>query len=1180
MKKMLWTGIVCIVLCTAAVLLCGRSCKVLANDSGKTYTFEMEATISGTVGSELQAQVYTISFKNGTKLVRSLPAGTDISSWFMGEQSPFPAGMKAKVKEDAAIGATTIKVEFTGLIWGASCDTVKLLVQNIYFDADESDWYSTASVIFSGTAPKYNTTREFSAPSGYTCVCPALYFNDGGAGGWKLNGNKGVALSGNNELNIIIDGNFLVPISANSNISHWFTGDLTVHNTLLNTIVGSSLPEGVTARLKNAVKVGDNSFTIVFSGTPTKGCKNIISFTIPKGYTSWNKYFEFGDSTEALKVTNTTQKYAYNIESPDYTDYYSQFVKITMPDAEVEGGQVVTEEDNLIVTMELFGSVNGTQLKFNEKYVKVGMALQSGLAYQDPRTGRYNDLITTYLGLKGKVKSISEDGTKLTVILTGTAKKPGSHYPNYVGGSGFILHPSATTAGCLIQGIVSDESTLYVVEPTLDRVSVNKDIRITKTAEENTTTINDRYFTIDLGGDTVAKNMKSGQALELFYRHTGSSNYDFEFNGITFYLDREAKVGDKELYVRVNTFAGDMGNYKGYLKFSLPKDYINRTNDYGTQDYYDIPFSRVYIDTKKTEREWIKADKFKISGTPNWGVIDSAEGYTVGITDVGPIGTGKVRFTITLDQDLSLQNDYEAGDSVNDLVKIRFKSTKNSPFYYEPIMDYFTKKYGEKFTFYTIRTTEAITKDNPDKTKPRVLHLEIDLKEFYALTIFKENADLGVYAIYRTGTQPCFEWYWSEGTVQFDIHLKGESGDSENFDSGIVYNKKDVIVYAKDASGENTEGTYINLTTEKFVTDLDYKCYSIDGGEKWKAATKKLTDKNISSMLNKGMTFVIADKFDSKAKKPSNDAIVYTFATLNARPAAPKFKVDYAEYADQTGATRGQWALTDASGAVLTSADLVKLDIGATDSKGKTVTEAGYGSWPSTGGLNVAPIDGTKVAAHTYFVRVAPTTDTPASKVVKVKVKGQQKAPKLKVDYKKETLKVKKDMIVYFDDTPSASAEKATGELKAYSDLAGKYIIVDEEMAKNGIDISAYITNERNTIMVWSGATSKKASTAAQTIVLAARQEIAEEELSPSGGKLKLDKKYEVYDEAKDKWGSLPKVEASCELKIRLKATAKGGAESDSTYAASNTATLAITYGEYEAGKDKLGIKAADIVIK
>ena len=58
----------------------------------------------------------------------------------------------------------------------------------------------------------------------------------------------------------------------------------------------------------------------------------------------------------------------------------------------------------------------------------------------------------------------------------------------------------------------------------------------------------------------------------------------------------------------------------------------------------------------------------------------------------------------------------------------------------------------------------------------------------------------------------------------------------------------------------------------------------------------------------------------------------------------------------------------------------------------------------------------------------------------------------------------------------------------------------------------------------------------------------------------------------------MPTVTASCELKVRLKATAKGGKEDGSSFAASDDAILKITYGVYDAEKNKSGITAAQIV--
>ena len=149
----------------------------------------------------------------------------------------------------------------------------------------------------------------------------------------------------------------------------------------------------------------------------------------------------------------------------------------------------------------------------------------------------------------------------------------------------------------------------------------------------------------------------------------------------------------------------------------------------------------------------------------------------------------------------------------------------------------------------------------------------------------------------------------------------------------------------------------------------------------------------------------------------------------------------------------------------------------------------------------------------------------------------------------------------------------------SYEDYEGK-IIAAGDSAKV-VDISPYLTGTRNTVIIWSAASAKGPASSQQIIKLAARAPITEVNLKPSGGKLKLDKKYEVYDPESGKWGGIPKISAAgeYEYKIRIKATAKGGKESDTTYAAGVSATLKITYGEYDTTKHKSGITAASIVI-
>ncbi len=388
--------------------------------------------------------------------------------------------------------------------------------------------------------------------------------------------------------------------------------------------------------------------------------------------------------------------------------------------------------------------------------------------------------------------------------------------------------------------------------------------------------------------------------------------------------------------------------------------------------------------------------------------------------------------------------------------------------------------------------------------------------------------------------------------------------------------REDVIIYAKNASGTKVETTYINMTKETFTTDMDYKAYSVDGGTKWKKVDAKLTDEQFAKLLSKGMTFAIADELDAKGKKPSDKATILTFSKTEKPDAAPKFKVDYVTWEDPSGATTGQFILTKADGTVYTAAELRETyEIGI--ASGKTVDENGYGIWPTKGGLTIGGLENGKTPKNLYYIRIPATETKPASKAAKVSVTGQQKAPKEKADYKKESIKLKKGEILYFGEEISGSLTELSENAATYEDYAGK--IVKGGDSGKVVDISAYITDTRNTVLIWTAANAKKPASAIQTIKLAARAPIAAETITCAKGKMTLDKKYEVYDPAKGKWGGAPKVTESGEYKIRLKMTVKAGKENDTTYAAGLEGTLKITYGEWDTAKHKNGITAASIVI-
>ncbi|MBP5291781.1 MAG: hypothetical protein J6Y90_04115, partial [Lachnospiraceae bacterium] len=476
MKKRFWIGLAALIMCLTAVVFKGSEpVKTHAVLRDKTYSFGMSITVSGTVCTTIEEQTCAININGGASLVRPIAAGTDISKWFMGSESPLPAGLKVTVTEDAEIGAKQLKIKFSGTVYGASQDTIKMQPQNIYFDETESDWYAYASVQFgtTGAAPKFNIVRTFTKPSGYNAVGVSIYVKDqkSGTTGWKLEGEKGKPITQNNELDVVIDGNFLVPMSAGYNVSSWFTGELYDYNNTTSLSRGSALPEGITVKLKNAVKVGDNSFTLVFSGTPTKGSMNLLAFTIPAGYVSYNRMsITQGDWQSGCKVTNITGKYSYYISTDNDAEMHSEFVKITYPDVSIEAGKPITEADNLIVEIEICGEVNGVPITF--KGVTKNKTTLRGMCYQNPSTGAWNDILYTSLGLEAKVFEISDDQTKIRARIYGTPKKQRS-YPASLIGRGYTLYSSYNSAGHLISGFTSGDGPITVVEPTLDSVTVS-----------------------------------------------------------------------------------------------------------------------------------------------------------------------------------------------------------------------------------------------------------------------------------------------------------------------------------------------------------------------------------------------------------------------------------------------------------------------------------------------------------------------------------------------------------------------------------------------------------------------------------------------------------------------------------------------------------------------------------
>ncbi|GHU34481.1 hypothetical protein FACS1894105_01320 [Clostridia bacterium] len=474
-------------------------------------------------------------------------------------------------------------------------------------------------------------------------------------------------------------------------------------------------------------------------------------------------------------------------------------------------------------------------------------------------------------------------------------------------------------------------------------------------------------------------------------------------------------------------------------------------------------------------------------------------------------------------------------------------------------------------------------------------------------------------------------------------------------------------------------GLYFDLVSEKLV---NLKAgtgtvkflptiggYSLDGGSTWKTGAPD--DKAITSLLKKGGTLVLTDIADSKGKpkegvvgvektdtEPAVTAVIGGSTwTLNAvvtpqnNGKAPKFAVNYLLGADLTGATSGKWVLTANKGATegLAAEELAKLSIAySTDGKtpidltspatGADTRKDLWGYFPADGGIKVFETNaGSKPLKRTYLVRYAPYVEEgvayPGTPAQKIGVVDQQAEPKVKIDLKKDQLKLKvgqtaffgellpsdatkaavtaTDSAVYTDATDGskiklttaganayvATAPKATETLDkgvyitddfakdgegavtgvevedgAYAAVSGAGVLALVKGDKNPVSLKNVLTEEATYIFVWTVANEKKPASVKQVIKAPARQIAKDEAVPTATGKLRADKKWEFWDESKAKWGNAPKLNGEVsDIIVRLKATKELPASREGVFSAA--------WGIYNEGAktEKEGVTSAKI---
>ncbi|GHU35383.1 hypothetical protein FACS1894105_04000 [Clostridia bacterium] len=366
---------------------------------------------------------------------------------------------------------------------------------------------------------------------------------------------------------------------------------------------------------------------------------------------------------------------------------------------------------------------------------------------------------------------------------------------------------------------------------------------------------------------------------------------------------------------------------------------------------------------------------------------------------------------------------------------------------------------------------------------------------------------------------------------------------------GILYDKSnDVILYGMIGKDKST--CIINLTRETLtVTGFTVKAYSVNSGAKWTSGM--LSNEALSKLLNKGFNLQLANQYDSKTKRPGDDAKIVVFDTIQKRPKAPKLVVNYAIGADPTGKTPGDWVLTKRNGKEAVKDDI---QIAVADSSGKNADNNGFGVFypGSTNGIPVKPLTGVSPVKTVYMCRTAPLDTIPASKPIKIIVSSELKPTKYKVNYRTERIKLKKGVVIFagtVDQLGKEQEECTQDELYlSYGDLA---------TIANDSGTAVYLDNildvEAKTVLIWKASTAKKPPSAKQIYKLAPRAELDDENIIGTATSVILDGKYEIFDDERDKWGALPKLNEPAWYDIRIKATAKGTGIIDNGYAASYT---------------------------
>jgi sortase (surface protein transpeptidase) len=164
------------------------------------------------------------------------------------------------------------------------------------------------------------------------------------------------------------------------------------------------------------------------------------------------------------------------------------------------------------------------------------------------------------------------------------------------------------------------------------------------------------------------------------------------------------------------------------------------------------------------------------------------------------------------------------------------------------------------------------------------------------------------------------------------------------------------------------------------------------------------------------------------------------------------------------------------------------------------------------------------------------------------------KAPKFRLNYRNETVKVKSGFFYSLD--------------------GGDNFHEVTEGRGTSLDVSENIT-QGVTIQIYRAAGKKRAASLVQTIVPIPRAELESGALDTQNGRVRSDKRYEAYNPVTGKWGRLPKISGDAEIDIRLKNSTRSVDGIITGTAASLPGKLVVTFGEFK--PRRTGVTSAEI---